>query len=123
MVLNDNELAALTAINRRFLEEFGEGVDEDSEIPIYVCNPLNTAETAALLARAGYKVYCPYFMARVRKNRRSKAKIDAALLYFSGYIFVAGKSPKDMFPDRVARLRFGEMFGSIDVKQLTTFRG
>lgn len=119
MVLSDDELAALTAINKRFLEH----ADEDGEVPIYSCNPIETVKIAALLARAGYKVYCPYFMARVRKNRRSKAKIDAAVLYFSGYIFVAGRSPKDLFPDRVTRLRFGDMFGSIDVEQLVAFRG
>lgn len=119
MVLSDIEAAQIAALNSRFTEECG---DASEEIPIYACNPATTAETAYLLARAGFKVYCPYFTGRVRKNRRSKVKIDAQILYFSGYIFVAGKSPKDLFPDRVTRLRFGEMFGSISVEELTSFK-
>ena len=118
MVLNDVELAQVSALNQEFLQTDIAGAEE---VPIYACNPATTAETANLLARAGYKVYCPYFTGKIRKNRHSKAKIDAPILYFSGYVFVIGKSPKDQFPDRVSRLRFGEMFGSISVEELIAF--
>ena len=118
MVLNDVELTQIQTLNQEFLQQAN---IESQEIPIYACNPATTAETANLLAKAGYKVYCPYFTGKIRKNRHSKAKIDAPILYFSGYVFVAGKSPKDQFPDRVTRLRFGEMFGSIDVEELIAF--
>ena len=118
MVLSDVELAQVHALNQEFLRTVTAG---DEEVPIYACNPAATAETANLLAKAGYKVYCPYFTGRIRKNRRSKAKVNAPILYFSGYIFVAGNSPKDQCPDRVTRLRFGEMFGSISVEELIAF--
>lgn len=118
MVLSDEEAEQLAALNNHFVAACRGSLED---IPVYSCNPATTAETAHLLARAGFTVYCPYFTGKIRKHRRSKVKTDAAILYFSGYIFVQGASPKELFPDRVTRLRFGDMFGKISVEELLTY--
>lgn len=116
MPLNNIDIVHLDESNRQFLEQADGG-----DVPIYQCNPAKTAETARLLAAAGFKCYCPYFIAPVRKNRHTKERVDMPFLYFSGYIFVLGRSPKDVFPDRVSRLRFAEQFATIALSDLIAF--
>lgn len=117
MVLSDLDIAYLNESNTIFIDS----VVGDVDVPVYQCNPAKTAETARLLSQAGFRCYCPYFTAPVRKNRHSKQRVDMPFLYFSGYIFVLGKSPKDMFPDRVTRLRFADQFASIAFSDLIQY--
>lgn len=117
MTLSEFDIANLDEVNNLFLA----AVEEDAEIPVYRCSPAATAETAFLLSRAGYRCYCPYFYAPVRRNRHSKKRVNMPFLYFSGYLFIIGKSPKEQFPNRVSRLRFADQFATIALSDLAEF--
>lgn len=111
------EVEQLNEVNSCFFR----GLGDMQDVPVYQCNPQDTAEIAFLLFRNGYQVYAPHFFTRVRKSRHCKGKVTVAMLCFSGYLFVAGESPVHDFSHRVSRLKFGDMFATIPVETLREF--
>ena len=102
-------------------KQFESVVQEDSDVSIFRCKPSDTIALSQLLSRAGYPTHCPTKTVKVRKHRRSKAKVEVSVPILAGYIFTCADDPLQRFRGSIKYLVFGNMFATIKAGELVAF--
>ena len=102
-------------------KQFESVVQEDSDVSIFRCKPSDTMALSQLLNSAGYPTYCPTKTVKVRKHRRSKAKVEVSVPILAGYIFTCADDPLQRFRGSIKYLVFGNMFATIKAGELVAF--
>ena len=102
-------------------KQFESVVQEDSDVSIFRCKPSDTMALSQLLNRAGYPTYCPTKTVKVRKHRRSKAKVEVSVPVLAGYIFTCADDPLQRFRGSINHLVFGNTFATINAGELVAF--
>ena len=102
-------------------KQFESVVQEDSDVSIFRCKPSDTMVLSRLLNRAGYPTYCPTKTIKVRKHRRSKAKVEVSVPILAGYVFICADDPLQRFRGSIKYLVFGNMFATIKAGELVAF--
>ena len=103
-------------------KQFESAVQEDSDVSILMCKPSDTMALSRSLNRAGYPTYCPTKTVKVRKHRRSKAKVEVSVPILAGYVFIcADDDPLQRFRGSIKYLVFGNMFATIKAGELVAF--
>ena len=102
-------------------KQFESVVQEDSDVSIFRCKPSDTMALSQRLNRAGYPTYCPTKTIKVRKHRRSKAKVEVSVPILAGYLFICADDPLQRFRGSIKYLVFGNMFATIKAGELVAF--